>query len=603
MTWSSDSKTKSSGQVFSVHPRVPAISIHESDEEISSSGEDVASPQDLEDIDSSHPEPAPNFHHLDPFRHPINPRFLRYTFVPDPREISRLKHILEESTGKLASHGFTNVKAINLEEEELDDELWEEVYPLFCNVRNCRAILATHRKLPTEIWQIIFNIASEFAVGYSLASMCSPCGTPCSLWTLPLTITQVCSRWGSIIRSTPSAWSSIKLELCRLYIDIEPLLETYLKYSKGHTLRISISVEGPAASKYGRTAWETLSGHLSRCTEFIFDIWGGDLSAPRNFELFPHLEFFQGDGGVLTRSPGKYSWLSQALSRGAPNLTRMSLLSRLYSWIPCTLLRSLEVRRLEGKDMRSLSLLSTCNHLESLAFTEMGYCRMEPGTFHSDIFQKVELSSLRKLEIREARDHVFPTGYGTRLARILLGSLVLPFLRELVLEQREWLGNDLLHTITQRSPGLERVVLYAGAADEPLNSSPPTTLLSFLPNLLNLKYFRFSLSVARGYSSPYPDAARSDFVDTALTTFLSKLLEPTALPNLQHIWLGFSYITLDNTVVDRALTVAASRPSLRQIAVLRMYKPEELKSFKFERVEKGASVCVRESRWSDWRHW
>ncbi|KAL0568865.1 hypothetical protein V5O48_013106 [Marasmius crinis-equi] len=499
-----------------------------------------------------------------------NSGLLSSSYVPNDVERAQLEDRLKEDEGRLVAPK-ENMKIATVQLEL--DQLREEQVILEANIGSCSSALSTHRRLPVELWGIIFgHVCSEKWGGYRYSLIINHFLDK-TLFTPPLILSQVCARWRNMVTSIPQLWSSIHLDLTAPF-DVHLPIYTYLTNSKNCPLRISIALYFSAPSEQGAVAWSTLSSQLYRCIHLSVYSWCG-LPAIQDL-AFPMLEYVSLDHQFATHHDDDgYSWLSQALQR-APKLTKV-FASTPCSAIPYPQLTSLEVRSLDplvsGLE-KLLHFLSTCQRLESLIIHDISvHGHGDLGTHTSD----VKLPLLGKLALLEDSERD-----PNPAVHAFLASLTMPSLVDLRLRDYKWPDSRLLSIIAQRSPRIERLALNGcGAPEEilkPSKNDSSAPLISFLRRLSYLRALNLIITKHANYED-YPDDDPTTHAATALSILLSELHVSTSkpsddlfLPRLEFIYLKFPDITL-NSEAGRALAVAASRALVSPLKDFTLWRP------------------------------
>ncbi|KAJ8088632.1 hypothetical protein AAF712_007302 [Marasmius tenuissimus] len=185
---------------------------------------------------------------------PVPAHFFRYDFVPSSREAIDIAAVLEVESHELCRYDG-EIAAIALLKERLE----EGRARLHARIEQRRAVLSPVRRVPSEIWQMIFSwvclseaYSLTFRDKYALsrnahsswsASIRRPISIP-----YPCMLSSICRAWRSIAHSTPALWCSICINLDGMVSDLRPPLISVLERSSGRPLKISITT----LSKSGR---------------------------------------------------------------------------------------------------------------------------------------------------------------------------------------------------------------------------------------------------------------------------------------------------------------------------------------------------------------
>ncbi|KAG7093311.1 hypothetical protein E1B28_006994 [Marasmius oreades] len=167
----------------------------------------------------------------------VEPRFLRNDYVPSVVEMSELKDVLEKGNRELNGYGediaalrqtlerFTNAKSTVKK-----------------TTRQCRAAIFAQRRVPVEIWEMIFSMSClslcEYSFDVDYRSGSPLLGHPATL------ISQVCSRWRTIVKASSKLWSSINVNLSETRYNAVLPLEVYFSNSGDYPLKLRIQVQG-----------------------------------------------------------------------------------------------------------------------------------------------------------------------------------------------------------------------------------------------------------------------------------------------------------------------------------------------------------------------
>ncbi|KAF9260565.1 hypothetical protein L218DRAFT_575060 [Marasmius fiardii PR-910] len=184
----------------------------------------------------------------------IEPRFSRSDYIPSESERIQLRNVLKE--GEREIECYEGLWAIL-------DQLETRKRALELTTIQCRAALSVHRRIPAEVWGMIFSTLCLELHEYSFdvdVDDVSP------LLQLPaLLISQVCSRWRNIVQGLPSVWSSINADAFHWngYRTFNDPLKVYLAHSKGYPLTLRIAFP-ELLTPCVYNVWNTLSRHIGR---------------------------------------------------------------------------------------------------------------------------------------------------------------------------------------------------------------------------------------------------------------------------------------------------------------------------------------------------
>ncbi|KAL0577423.1 hypothetical protein V5O48_004563 [Marasmius crinis-equi] len=470
-----------------------------------------------------------------------------------------------------------------LEEEEHEKKLYEEEIAstrrflemlehrkrnLETNMEHRRSTFSTLRKVPPEIWEIIFTeVCSSTASGYSLAIGLAQ--KPQTLEMRPIVLSQVCSRWRRITQGFPKLWTSISVHLAGLRPGCQDIVSTFLQNSGNHRLNVRIQLRASdvacVLAETNAIIWKQLAQHLWRCWKISLDTDDfALLEIPLGLQQisFPHLTVYEGETTLsLVGQNLRGSWW-EALQQ-APNLTEITTCF-LYPFdtIPYTRLTTLTFRCLFPLEVRKLyEFLPFCERLETLTLgcVDQGGATTADG-YHLD---PVEIRSLRSLVIE---------GYGTlnihcSLLTALLGSLMLPSLGSFDLRcqgytmYRCW-PPSLLDFLRRTSPTLRKFHLFMDHCALPVDTTlQPTLVSALLETVSNVQTLRIAME-REGVvnANRYQDAA--DF-------FVSDLFGRfgfgrKVLPELESLEVYMSDISLGSSVAGMVVNAAARGSSSPQ---------------------------------------
>ncbi|KAK1226016.1 hypothetical protein PQX77_011015 [Marasmius sp. AFHP31] len=120
-------------------------------------------------------------------------------------EISRIRSILA---------------SMELRESELTERISER-----------KSLVSSVRRLPSELWAEIFALCMGVSTS-GQASLAVSKSDWNNVSAPPLVLSHVCSRWRSILHTTPNLWSTLDVNLYALDRDITPLLNHYFDLAK-----------------------------------------------------------------------------------------------------------------------------------------------------------------------------------------------------------------------------------------------------------------------------------------------------------------------------------------------------------------------------------
>ncbi|KAJ8079211.1 hypothetical protein PM082_021711 [Marasmius tenuissimus] len=474
-------------------------------------------------------------------KHSLDPRFRHSDYNPSDVERYELIEIHKQCREEL---GIIEQEPVALEEQKRSLEITAGM---------CLSALSSQRRVPNEVWEIIFTTLCttlhdySFKLDYYYGISNQTYTYKTILLEIPsLVLTHVCSRWRGIAMSLPHLWSSLSIKFNELPFDITVPLELYLSRSQESPLSIRITrlAQYPLCglSEVGLAAWQKLASGFRRCKNLTLAVSFFDL--PRLEDLsFPQLEKVYEEPFQVDTV--QWFWGSMMAS---PKLKAVSL-HYFRDFLPFARLKGLELRILHPREHQLLlAALPSCHSLEALTLTSMyHFVNMPP------LVREVEVPSLRKLSLGMKRcDKDISCLVG------LLSSLSLPSLDSFELSCGRGWPVQLL-TLAARAPLLTSLNLSIHFEDkdrESWSSDRFTPLLhscSF-PSLTHLELY---------VSDPGTD--RRAFGDNVLSSILSDLrLRPDSsvpLSGLEHVHLHVSQLSLNHECVDQVLGVVSERHS------------------------------------------
>ncbi|KAG7093290.1 hypothetical protein E1B28_006972 [Marasmius oreades] len=447
-------------------------------------------------------------------------RFLRLDYTPSDIEKSQLENMLKEGEQKVEQcEEIMAVLRKRLEQMESTQNAVETTNA------QCRAALSAQRRVPVEIWQMIFSTL---------------CLTPCH--------PHFPSLRKIIAKGMPSIWSTISFHLSESLhdVNVSTPLKVYLSNSETSLLKMRFTSSHSAyLCPRILQAWETLSRHIHRGKEFV--MWID--SSQDNYHLppipdltFPYLEFYR--GVRLSHDELRWPWFRRAL-REAPKLTTVTIRSPSlhHCDLPFSQLTTWRVLRITSDSGLSqfFEFARACGHLKNLTLEILSYS-VPPREL-----REVELPSLQKLSLTS---YV----YDIRWLYGVLASLVIPSLKECNIQCRDWPGSSFLDMVRRSSSSLKRMRL---AVLQTLTSSPCSPLFDVLQAASELTQFGFVMGRADNDHPTYLTRMANDMISTLLNRLQN---DPnTFLPKLNLLSLEFSHVTPNTQLVERVLGVVSAR--------------------------------------------
>ncbi|KAJ8079274.1 hypothetical protein PM082_021776 [Marasmius tenuissimus] len=397
---------------------------------------------------------------FDGSRPPTHPdeRFRRSNCVPSDAERAQLTAMLEKEPHVDENYGR---EIVSLQERLVKPEAGKQATTTI--ITYCRSALSAYRKLPAEIWELIFKIyclkLHEFTFHVNFEARLESYQRPRTkviLETPTITLSQVCTDWRQIVQSRPALWSSICVEFNHLPFDVSAPLSTHLENCNGRLSVIrSIGCHPVVLSPYLQrmdNAWRILSKHFVHCRDLVTDF--SHFTIPRKLDLFfPNLKIYK-EETILDYPPqGGARSLLDALRDGAPKLTKASVRD-LHPCFPYTRLSFLEITNFSDlQNMKALfRLLPICPRLESLSLLGM-------DNYDIDLFtREIKVPNLRRLSIFE---HTCSSHPEEDILDTVLLSLKLPGLKAFELHCEEW-PNSLDVSVNYFTSSLETLKVHIG---------------------------------------------------------------------------------------------------------------------------------------------
>ncbi|KAL0066726.1 hypothetical protein AAF712_006331 [Marasmius tenuissimus] len=178
----------------------------------------------------------------------------------------------------------------------------------------CLSALSSQRRVPNEVWEIIFttlcttlhDYSFKLDYYYGISNQTNTYKT--ILLEIPsLVLTHVCSRWRGIAMSLPHLWSSLSIKFNELPFDITVPLELYLSRSQESPLSIRITrlAQYPLCglSEVGLAAWQKLASGFRRCKNLTSPSPSSTFRDSKTYH-FPNSKRFTRNRSKLTPSDG-----------------------------------------------------------------------------------------------------------------------------------------------------------------------------------------------------------------------------------------------------------------------------------------------------------
>ncbi|KAG7093306.1 hypothetical protein E1B28_006989 [Marasmius oreades] len=503
----------------------------------------------------------------------VEPRFLRNDYVPSVVEMSELKDVLEKGNRELKRYE-EDIAVLRQTLERLENTK----SAVENTTRQCRAAISAQRRVPVEIWEMIFSIICLSLCEYSFDVDYSD--SP--LLGLPTTIvSQVCFHWRTIAKSSLKLWSSIDVNLSNPSYNVALPLEVYFSNSRDYPLKLRIEGDGPiTASPYCVNLWKSLSRHMHRSRELTMAMedWGdiGDLPPVQRL-TFPNLGFYCEE--ITPPDELVWPWFWQAIRKSTKLAVVSSfIVNRVLRAIPFSQLTNWDIHCIECCDDVDdfLDVAQSCTALKSLTLSDILSHDVPDFPVAA---REVKLPSLRQLSITTDVDEY------SWLAAIF-GSLDMPSLETCDISHYAWpLPSELLDMVRRSSTSLKQLRLTLLDGWDACSSSDPLLLdiLQAVPRLTDLELAVGEVPIEK--IQPY-----TAFIDDMISALLSKFEDEPPdffLPQLHYFSLVVPCATLNTELVKRVLEVVSARQGtshpLTQFHLVRRSDYGDKSQFKPER--------------------
>ncbi|KAG7093309.1 hypothetical protein E1B28_006992 [Marasmius oreades] len=470
----------------------------------------------------------------------VEPRFLHNDYIPSVVEMSELKDVLEK--GKRDLKRYEEDIAVlrqTLERLECAKSAMENT------TRQCRAAISAQRRVPMEIWEMIFSIiclsSREYSFDVDYRSDSPLLGLPATI------ISQVCSHWRTIAKASFKLWSSINVNLSQPRYNVALPLEAYFLNSRDYPLKLRIKGgAGPCLGpSRGLDLWESLSRHMHRSWELTMamdtsrDI--GNLPPVQRL-TFPNLESYREESVLPDESLWPWFW------RAIQKSTKLAVVSSyiVNRAIPFSQLTTWEIQIINCCDDVDdfLDVAQSCTALKSLTLSDISSHDVPDLPVAT---REVKLPSLRQLSITTDHDE-----YGW--VATIFGSLVTPSLETCHIHHYAWpLPSALLDMVRRSSTSLRKIRLTLVLLhDWDANSTRDPLLLDILQTVPKLTHFELTL----GGVSIEDIRPIDGMISALLSKFEGKT--PDFLPQLNYFFLELPWVTLDTELVKRILEVVSA---------------------------------------------
>ncbi|KAK1223109.1 hypothetical protein PQX77_014037 [Marasmius sp. AFHP31] len=481
-----------------------------------------------------------------------HPQFGLSTYQPTNADIVRIQDILEKE--REVSRKYDKEARIlkqKLRQVEAGKSVVEE------NISTCLSALSVCRRLPVEIWELIFScyvslyahsfiVVYDHKLGHEIIKM-------------PLiTLSRVCQSWRSIVQGCPALWSTIDLALVQqLDRKVRDRLEFHLKHSKEHPLQVRLQSKEILYPhrRYGSTtqrsdSWKLLCSHMNRWQSLTLGRGYNNLpqvdnpSLPNLTSLIIEASYSRYSNSADVTGPDR-GWLSQVLHNSAtPRLEFIQLdhLDQVDELPSCSRLTKLHVQNLRVDSrhgdrtpfpLNLLHTLEACNNLHSLSVTV---------NFDDYKGQCTRPTLTESLTIRDRTPFDSGTNTISPLQSLFCSSITASSLADVELICRSRSAPVYFDMFTRPTPPLTRLKL--------------------------------EISKDPGYK-PFPTPGKyKKVVGPFVGDLLSKFKVPTFLPMLSSIFLGIQDISVTNEIIDAVLEIALQRQAavvpLRSFCLIRL---------------------------------
>ncbi|KAJ8081767.1 hypothetical protein PM082_007613 [Marasmius tenuissimus] len=426
-------------------------------------------------------------------------------------------------------------------------------------IAHCRSALSAQslRRVPVEIWELIFTHACGYPSEYSLTIDYDVGDYPdrtATLEVLAITLSQVCSRWRSIMKSCPNLWSSLRVGLAELPFNIEVPLRASLENSNGRPLRLFITGDPlpyPSFkfSEQSKAAWAILSDSISRCKELVLNIPDSDAfpSFPSNLSL-PYLDTYHEESYCSGDAVDAPSHVSLLPTDFIDDLGSQRQRNRTFHCDPAYMPESRNPDH-PGLDAPGVDL---------------------DGIKQTDVL----LPSLRELSILDDHGEYDPDN---AVLLTLLSCLSMPSLVSFEMNAHDWPVSNVLLSMLRRSSVLERVTLdFNGGSPTEETDVSQYSLFPLLDALSSLKHFEFALAFSSFECPHHLDQSRvlrKRFVNGVVSHLLSQFQADVGtsgssfLPRIESLHLRLSELASDTIkeLRGKVRAVISSRACFRDL--------------------------------------
>ncbi|ESK90983.1 hypothetical protein Moror_16381 [Moniliophthora roreri MCA 2997] len=297
---------------------------------------------------------------------PVSINDFRSNIVPSAEDHARISKIIGDEERELARY---NQEITRL--RRIVDQLELERSTLQMRITHRRSFISSRRKLPSELWSVIFDLAcgtEEYSLVIDHNSSVRV--------ALPSVFSQVSIQWRGIMGSLPHLWSSISIDFSRLKPGINVLLEQYLQNAADFPLTAQMRYNGPYDCQYmlpnSLAALQLLFRNIARCKALdIVNHHDAKLMArapvPSTTVSFPLMQSIKMYSTSYEENPRFWDNV-----RTAPRLTHAAIIGlSLVRFLPLERLVSLDIQIVTHSEP-ILDVLRGCSSLQTLNMTGLG---------------------------------------------------------------------------------------------------------------------------------------------------------------------------------------------------------------------------------------
>ncbi|ESK90985.1 hypothetical protein Moror_16383 [Moniliophthora roreri MCA 2997] len=320
---------------------------------------------------------------------PVSINDFRSNVVPSAEDRVRISEIIADEERELARYSQDIIRL-----RRIVDQLELERSTLQTRITHRRSFISSRRRLPSELWSDIFDLACG-TEEYSLII-----GPNSSVRVaLPSVFSQVSIQWRGIMGSLPHLWSSISIDFTWLKPGINVLLEQYLQNAADFPLTVQMRYNGPYDHQYmplnSLAALQLLFRNIARCKALdIVNLHDAKVMTrapvPSTTVSFPLMQSIKMYSTSYEENPRFWDNV-----RTAPRLTHAAIIGlSLVRFLPLERLVSLDIETVTHSEP-ILDVLRGCSSLQTLNMTGLGHHSLNIGPAG----QIVRMPSLRCLSL------------------------------------------------------------------------------------------------------------------------------------------------------------------------------------------------------------